>query len=89
MTVKELKEKLANAPEDMQVLIPLNAATGFDGMFFSPCNGDSGVGALGTEDLSEEEVKEYQLLNKPLPQQDSFILVPCGFFEHHEDHSLN
>jgi hypothetical protein len=84
MTAKDLKTLLADVPDDMQVLIPLNAGEGFTGEFFSPCNEDSGIGGLGTEDLSEEEIKEYQLLNKPIPQKDSFVLVPCGFFQEHE-----
>lgn len=81
MTVKELKSLLEKAPDDMQVLIPMNAGEGFDGYFFSPCVEESGEAGLGTEDIDEEEIKEMELLNKPLPQEKSFVLVPCGFYE--------
>lgn len=84
MNVKDLKEMLATLPDEMQVLIPLNAGAGFTGEFFSPCLEESGDADLGTEDISEEDAKEYDLLNKPLPSEKSFILVPCGFFQEHE-----
>lgn len=85
MTIKDLKEKLSGLPDEMEVMIPLNAGSGFDGMFFSPCMEESGEAGFGTEDLSEEEIEEYKLLNKPLPEEKSFVLVPCGFFEAHEE----
>jgi hypothetical protein len=84
MTVKDLREMLADVPDETQVVVPLNAGVGFDGMFFSPCLEESGECELGTEDLDEEEIKEYELLDKPLPQEKSFTLVPCGFFQEHE-----
>lgn len=84
MTVKELKQILNEVPDDMQVLVPLNAAEGFTGEFFSPCIEESGEIGMGTEDLSEEEIKERELLNKPPAIEKSFTLVPCGFYEEHE-----
>lgn len=86
MTVKDLKEKLQNLPDEMEVMIPLNAGDGFDGMFFSPCVEESGEGEMGLEDLDEEDIKERELLNKPPKTETSFLLVPCGFFseEPHE-----
>lgn len=84
MTVKDLKQLLCGLPNDMQVVIPLNAGEGFDGMFFSPCNEESGEMELGTEDLSEEEIAERMLLNNPPKTEKSLALVPCGFFQEHE-----
>lgn len=66
MTVKELKKLLKKAPDDMQVLIPINGE--FDGMFFSPCMGESGVSELGIDDEGDET-------------ESTFLLVPHGFFE--------
>lgn len=82
MTVKDLKELLENVSDDLQVLLPMTME--FDGAFYSPCIEESGVGGLGLEDLSEEDIAEHELLNKELPSQDAFCLVPCGFFEPHE-----
>jgi hypothetical protein len=85
MTVKQLRKKLEGIDDNMKVLIPLTQE--FDGAFYSPCSVDSGVSAMGTgEYLSEEEAKEMELLNKPIPEEDSFLLIPCGFFEE-KDHS--
>lgn len=84
MTVLELKEMLAALPDEMQVLVPLNAGAGFTGEFFSPCLEESGDADMGTEYVSEEDAKEYDLLDKPLPSEKSFILVPCGFFQEHD-----
>lgn len=81
MQVKDLKQLLENIPDDMQVLIPMNAGEGFDGFFLSPCIEESGEAGLGTEDIDEDELKEMELLNKPIPEEKSFVLVPCGFFQ--------
>jgi len=40
MTVKELKELLADMPDDMEVLIPTESF--FNGLFVSPCMVESG-----------------------------------------------
>lgn len=70
MKVKDLRELLEGVDDDMHVLIPVNPV--FDGMFKHPCLVESGVGELGVnENLGTTE--------------ESFLLVPCGFFEEHED----
>lgn len=85
MTVGELKKILEGVNEDMQVLVPFT--TIFDGRFYSPCSIESGVAGLGTDMyINEEDIKEMELLNKPIPQEDSFLIVPCGFTEE-KDHS--
>jgi hypothetical protein len=85
MTVKDLNEMLLGVDENMQVLIPINKE--FDGMFYSPCNIESGVNTVGTDnDLSEDDVQEMELLGKELPEENVFMFVPCGFFEE-KDHS--
>jgi len=90
MTVKDLKELLNGVDENMDVIVPLNAGDGFDGVFFSPCTEESGEGEMGLEDLDEEEIAERKLLNRPPETAKSFILVPCGFFEHKDvSHELN
>jgi hypothetical protein len=85
MTVKELKKLLRKMPDDMKVLIPLDASEGFTGMFFTPCKRESGEIEVGFEDLSEEEIIERELLNNPPETEKSFMLVPCGFFEEQEE----
>lgn len=94
MTVKDLKELLENVDDGMQVLTPLNAGEGFDGVFYSPCVEESGESELGigeeAESLTEEDMAEVQLLDKTLPTEKSFVLIPCGFFEPHDtSHELN
>jgi hypothetical protein len=84
MNVKQLRELLEGKPDDMPVLIPVSQE--FDGAFYSPCHEDSGDAQLGDEPLSEEDLKEMELLNKPIPEEPAFLLVPCGFFEE-QDHS--
>lgn len=74
MTVKEAREMLSEKPEhltqeefdDMQLIIPFGET--FDGIFVSPCMGESGVTELGVEEGSEET-------------QESFVFAPHGFFE--------
>jgi hypothetical protein len=85
MTIGDLKEMIKDLPDDMDVMVPLNAGAGFDGIFFSPCLNQSGEAEFGTEYLDEEEIREAELLNKPLPAQKSFALVPCGFFDQRKD----
>jgi hypothetical protein len=58
MTVQELRLKLANAPDDMNVVI-LREDTTLGGFFFEPaCSEDSGVTALGKPDENAGEVGE-------------------------------
>lgn len=80
MTVKDLRELLNDAPDEMQVLIPVNPV--FDGMFISPCIEESGVSDLGLYE-DENDEKQAELLNKPVTEK-SFVLVGCGFFEEHQ-----
>jgi hypothetical protein len=55
MTVKELKEKLANIPDDMSVMI-CKEDTNIGGFFFEPaCEHDCGVTDLGAPDESKGE----------------------------------
>lgn len=90
MTVKKLKELLEKVPDEMKVLIPAEPHNGFTGVFFSPCEQDSGEIEMGTEDLTEEDENEMKLLNKEIPSEKSFVLVPCGFYETHDNtHELN
>ena len=84
MKVKDLKELLKEADDEMDVLIPHDMSE-FTGAFLHPCVEESGVAELGIEDLDEEDIKEHKLLNKKLPSEKSFILVPCGFFSE-KDH---
>lgn len=83
MTVKDLKRMIRKLPDDMDILVPLNAGEGFDGMFFSPCMEESGEKELGLEDLSDEEIAERELLNQEVPVKLAFVFVPCGFFQEH------
>lgn len=74
MTVKEARELLSEKPEhltqeefdDMQLIIPFGET--FDGIFVSPCMGESGVTEIGVEEDSDET-------------KESFIFAPHGFFE--------
>jgi hypothetical protein len=77
MKVKDLKKLLKGVDDEMDVLIPLNGE--FDGFFKSPCIEESGVNELGIGDEEDNETEK------------SFILVPCGFFDHAEgpDPELN
>ena len=86
MNVKELKELLKDVPDDTPVVIPVKQY--FDGAFYSPCIEDSGVGELGLY-FDEEEEKEAALLGKPT-HENSFMLLPHGFFEEPDySHELN
>lgn len=90
MNVAKLKELLKDAPDEMKVLIPANPNEGFDGVFLSPCEKDSGELEMGTEDLTAEDEEEMTLLGKEIPSEKSFVLVPCGFYEDHDNsHELN
>lgn len=84
MTVGELKNLLEGVDDNTEVLIPLNAGDGFDGMFFSPCAEESGIGEMGIVDGDEEDLVEMELLGKKTTEQE-FLLVPHGFFEIEED----
>lgn len=89
MTVKQLKEKLASLSDDMQVIIPVEPSEGFTGIFFSPCVKESDVIIIPLEDLDEDDLEQYTLLNKEIEQEESFCLVPCGFFDKEPHHNMN
>lgn len=86
MTVEDLRFILEGLPGDMPVVCPLNAGQGFDGIFFSPCLMESGEADLGLID-AEDDIEEFDEIEAILdpPSEKSFILVPCGFFEIHEE----
>lgn len=80
MTIGNLKALIQDISDDTPVLIPFSQE--FDGVFYSPCLVDSGVCAIGTDmDVEEEDIAEMELLGKPIPEIDTFILVPAGFYE--------
>lgn len=87
MKVWELKELLEEADDQMEVLIPTSMV--FDGVFISPCDGESGVADLGFYEDEDDEA-EAALLNKPTTRKD-FVLVPHGFFDENDgvDPELN
>lgn len=89
MTAGELKKKLENVDDTVEVLIPLSQE--FDGAFYSPCSQDSGLSIMGTDpDLTEDDIKEMKMLNKPLPEAPAFLLIPCGFGDQKDhNHELN
>lgn len=89
MLVKELKQLLKGINGNMKVLIPITDE--FNGIFYSPCIYESGLGTMGTDfSIDEEEIRERELLNKEIPSEDIFLLVPCGFTEEHDNsHQLN
>lgn len=83
MTVKELKSKLDGIDDNLLVLIPQSFE--FDGAFYSPCSEDSGVSTMGTDPhATEEDIAEMKLLGKTVPEEDVFLLIPCGFGEEKE-----
>ncbi len=85
MTVGELRSKIEGVDDNVPVLIPVSQE--FDGVFYSPCSVDSGVSQMGTEpDITDEEIDELKLLNKPIPEEPALLLVPCGFTDE-KDHS--
>ena len=86
MTIGKLKQLLEGVDDSMVVMIPVTQE--FDGMFYSPCEAESGVTSFGISDepLTEEDIKEMELLNKSVPEEDSFLLIPCRFHEE-KDHS--
>ena len=86
MTVEDLRLMLDGLPGDMPVVCPLNAGQGFDCIFFSPCLMESGEADLGLID-AEDDIEEFDEIEAILdpPSEKSFILVPCGFFEIHEE----
>lgn len=86
MTVEDLRFMLEGLPGDMPVVCPLNAGQGFDGIFFSPCLMESGKADLGLTD-AEDDIEEFDEIGAVLdpPGEKLFILVPCGFFEIHEE----
>jgi hypothetical protein len=90
MNVKKLKELLINLPDDMKVLVPAQPTEGFTGHFFSPCEQDSQpIEMGGDENTTEEEIDRAENLGT-LQSEKSFVLVPCGFYEEHDNsHELN
>ena len=91
MKVGALKKMLSDIPDDMMVLIPGEPNEGFTGLFFSPCEHDSGVIELGgDENTTLQEVEAFERDQLDLPTEKSFLLVPCGYFNEHDDtHKLN
>lgn len=89
MKVSELKELIEGVNGDVQILIPMSME--FDGTWYSPCSEDSGLTKVGTgEWISEEDEKEMLLLGKEIPEEDAFLLMPCGFGEEKDHkHTLN
>lgn len=88
MTVKKLKEILENLPDDMKVLVPAQPTEGFTGHFFSPCEKDSEVIEMGGDETMTEEQFETADNLGTLVSDKSFVLVPCGFYEEHDDNHL-
>lgn len=91
MTIKKLKELIADLPDDMKVLVPAQPTEGFTGHFFSPCEQDSGVIEMGGEaELTNEEAEAWENKALEIPMEKSFVLVPCGFYEEKDHkHELN
>lgn len=88
MNVGQLRSLLEGLSDDIQVLIPMSSE--FDGMFYTPCMADSGVSKMMLDDVSEEDIRERELLGQPIGDEDTFCLVPCGYYEEHDDrHKLN
>lgn len=70
MTVKELKELIAEIDDNVEVLIPLHMDI-TDGLFYSPCfelSGEIEANVDGLEDLD-------------FIREKSFLLVPNGFLK--------
>lgn len=89
MIVDDLRKLLEGVDGKIQVIIPLTQE--FDGAFYTPCPVDSGLCAMGTDpNATEEDIEELILLNKPVPEEDAFLLIPCGFGEEKDHkHELN
>lgn len=81
MTIADLKEKIKDLPDDMNVLVPMNPSEKFDGMFFSPCVGASGVIDMAPPGMTMEEAERLENLKQPLPTVPEFMLVPCGYMD--------
>lgn len=89
MNVGELKALLEGVDDNLQILIPVTHE--FDGRFYSPCKIESGKSTCGLDsELTEEDIEEMELLNKPIPEEDCFLLLPCSFGEElDKSHELN
>lgn len=70
MNVKQLKKLIKGLPDDMDVLIPTSEI--FDGYWYTPCAGESGINEMEFDEDSDERVP-------------TFILVPHGFFDEEEE----
>lgn len=91
MTVGELRKMIDGVDDNMPVVIP--TSKDFKGVFsvYSPCSVGSGKSQLpACDDMTNDEIKELLLADKPLPQEDVMMLVYCGYGEDHEHtHELN
>lgn len=81
MKVKDLKRLLIKPMDltmeewnEIDVLIPMGEE--FDGYFQSPCCEESGAADFGIDEQGDET-------------DLSFILVPCGFFEHEDENFIS
>lgn len=83
MTVGDLKEMLEGVDNEMEVIIPMNAE--FDGIFRSPCAGETGVIEITAEDIEDDDIDEFTQM------KEVFAILPHGFGEPHEgvDPELN
>jgi len=89
MTIKKLKELIADLPDDMRVLVPAEPKEGFTGVWFSPCEEDSSVITMhGDENTTEDEVEAFENKAIDLESEDAFALIPCGFLEDHDNNHL-
>lgn len=90
MNIKKLKELIAELPDEMKVLIPAQPSEGFTGVFFSPCEQDSGELEMGGDETMSEEDVEKAINLGSLETDKSFVLVPCGFYDEKDHaHQLN
>lgn len=72
MTVKQLKELLKDAPDDMQVLILAENQPTLGGFLFtSPCTCETGIATIGQPDTSMGEYGEF-------PDREAFLILPHG-----------
>lgn len=76
MIVKDLRKLLQGVPDDLEVLIPVNAE--FDGLFRSPCVGENGVSQISVSEDGHDD-DEYDM-----EQKDVFMILPHGFSEEQE-----
>lgn len=75
MTIADLKSMIEDLPDDMEVIIPLNAGN-FDELFYTPCMEESGEAEMGLQYFDGEDYDPTM----PNEHERSFVLAPCGFF---------